>query len=169
MKRNIQSDETPFAAFLLVRVRVRRVVFTDHVFRVRERVPTDAGFFRPLCGGANGRFASFFREFFLLDGREFFSGEGWVRGESSNRHGDERDSRSMGKNFENLASTSRRFVVCRRALFFALSFSSSFMSSLLSYQHIVSLLARYVSSFGRDSTITNGRTIRSTTMRGRLY
>ena len=68
MKRNIQSDEAPFAAFLLVRVRVRRVVFTDHVFRVRERVPTDAGFFRSLCGGANGRFASFFREFFLLDG-----------------------------------------------------------------------------------------------------
>ena len=64
----IQSDETPFAAFLLVRVRVRRVVLTDHVFRVRERVPTDAGFFRSLCGGSNGRFASFFREFFLLDG-----------------------------------------------------------------------------------------------------
>ena len=67
-KMQIQSDKTPFAAFLLVRVRVRRVVFTDHVFRVRERVPTDAGFFRSLCGGADGRFASFFREFFLLDG-----------------------------------------------------------------------------------------------------
>ena len=130
---SIQSDKTPFAAFLLVRVRVRRVVFTDHVFRVRERVPTDAGFFRPFCGGTNGRFASFFREFFLLDGRAFFPlcGEGWVRGESSNRqHGgcDERDYSRSRKNFENLASTSR--VVCRRALFFA-RFSSS-LSSLSS-------------------------------------
>ena len=67
-KMQIQSDEAPFAAFLLVRVRVRRVVLANHVFRVRERVPTDAGFFRSLCGGSNGRFASFFREFFLLDG-----------------------------------------------------------------------------------------------------
>ena len=68
MKRNIQSDEAPFAAFLLVRVRVRRVVLSNHVFRIGKRVPTDAGFFRAFCRGANGRFASFFREFFLLDG-----------------------------------------------------------------------------------------------------
>ena len=117
MKRKaIQSDETPFAAFLLVRVRVRRVVFTDHVFRVRERVPTDAGFFRPsLRRRERPLCVVLSRVLSPRRTRVFQPGEGWVRGESSNRRGDdERDSRSMGKNFENLASTPLVvFVVAR--------------------------------------------------------
>ena len=159
LMKKIQSDKTPLTAFLLVRVRVRRVVLADHVFRVRERVPTDAGFFRAFRRGSDGRFASFFREFFFLDGGELLfptcaCGKGWLRGgtrcESSDRHRRERDSR--GKNFEDLSSTSRFCF-----LLFVLFVSSS---SSLSSSYIVSPLAHHVSSFGNDSTGTSLMTTR---------
>jgi hypothetical protein len=89
-------NKTPFAPFLLVRVRVRRVVFADHVFRIAERAATDAGLRGAFRGGAQSRFALLFREFFLFDGRPLRGAnrKGWFRAqgksESSGRRREER-------------------------------------------------------------------------------
>ena len=61
------SDETAFAPFLLMRVLVRRVVFSDHVLGIAERGAADAGLFRALGGRAERSFSRIFRALFFLE------------------------------------------------------------------------------------------------------
>ena len=81
------SNKTPFAPFLLMRVRVRRVVFANHVFRIAERAATDAGLSGAFRGGAQSRFALLFREFLLFDGSSLRGAnrERWFRVSSESK------------------------------------------------------------------------------------
>ena len=91
----VLSNKTPFAPFLLMRVRVRRVVFANHVFRIAERAATDAGLSGAFRGGAQSRFALLFREFFLFDGRPLRGAnrKGWLRVQGKSKSSGRREER----------------------------------------------------------------------------
>ena len=63
-----------------MRVLVRRVVFSDHVFGIAERGAADAGLFRALGGRAERSFSRIFRALFFLERFAVFREGGRRRG-----------------------------------------------------------------------------------------
>jgi len=156
------SNKTPFAPFLLMRVRVRRVVFANHVFRIAERAATDAGLSGAFRGGAQSRFALLFREFLLFDGSSLRGAnrERWFRVSSESKSSSR--CKKRGGFEQNLSSTTASTNVSGVVV---VRFGSSSRSESDSPRHrFVSSLLSLLSSSRRDR---EGRRRRQRRRRGR--